>query len=220
MNVTDRLAEVRERVGAAAVAAGRRPTDVTIVAVSKGQPDVRLLEARAAGQVDFGENRARELVDHAALLGGGPAWHFVGRLQSNKVRIVRPRIVALHSMDRRSLAEAWIKGPGTPPPVFVQVDLADEPQKGGVPPSGAAGLVEYCRTIGVGVRGLMAIPPLGGDARRWFDALAVLRDDIEGDVGPLPDLSMGMSADFEEAIAAGSTVVRLGTTIFGDRSQR
>ena len=220
VNVTDRIAEVRERVGAAAVAAGRRPTDVTIVAVSKGQPDGRIIEARAAGQVDFGENRAQELVDHAALLGDGPAWHFVGRLQSNKVRVVRPRIVALHSMDRRSLAEAWIKGPGTPPPVFVQVDLADEPQKGGIPPSGAGDLVEYCRMIGVEVRGLMAIPPLGGDARRWFDALAALRDEIEGDVGRLPDLSMGMSADFEEAIAAGSTVVRLGTTIFGDRSQR
>ncbi len=219
MTVAERLASVRERVVAAATRAGRSPDDVSIVAVSKAQPDDRILAARAAGQVAFGENRARGLVDHAELLGPGVDWHFVGRLQSNKVRIVRPRVVALHSMDRRSLAEAWIKGPGTPPPVFVQVDLANEPQKGGVTPADTAELVTYCRTIGIPVRGLMAIPPRDDDPRRWFEALADLRDRLVPTVGALPDLSMGMSADFEPAIEAGSTVVRLGTTIFGDRSQ-
>jgi hypothetical protein len=220
VTVAERLGEVRERVAAAAVRAGRDPGEVTIVAVSKAQPDDRILAARAAGQVAFGENRADELVDHAALLDAGARWHFVGRLQSNKARVVRPQVVALHAMDRRSLAEAWIKGPGSPPPVFVQVDLAGEAQKGGVAPTGAAELVEYCRSIGITVRGLMTLPPRDDDPRRWFEALAALRDGIEPRVGPLPDLSMGMSADFEAAIEAGSTVVRLGTTIFGDRSQR
>lgn len=218
MTVTERLADVRRRVAAAAERAGRRAEDVTIVAVSKAQPDERVLEARDAGQVAFGENRAGGLVAHADLLDAGAEWHFIGRLQSNKVRVVRPRVVALHSMDRRSLANAWIKGPGTPPPVFVQVDLAGETQKGGVAPGGTGDLIEYCRSIGIEVRGLMTLPPIGDDPRPRFDELARLARRLEPTVGPLEGLSMGMSADFEAAIAAGSTVVRIGTTIFGPRS--
>lgn len=217
LSVADRLAAATARVESAARAAGRNPTEVTIVAVSKGQPDERVRAAHAAGHREFGENRAGGLADHADLLGAGVDWHFIGRLQTNKVRVVRPRVVALHSMDRRSLADAWIKGRGLPPPVYVQVDLAGEPQKGGVAPGAAADLVTHCRDIGIEVRGLMALPPRDDDPRRWFDTLATLRDRLEPDVGPLPGLSMGMSADFEAAIAAGSTVVRLGTTIFGDR---
>lgn len=220
MTVSERLAHVRGRVADAARRSGRHPEDVEIVAVSKAQPDDRVLAAFVAGQRAFGENRAGGLVEHADLLGSDAVWHFVGRLQSNKARVVRPRVVALHSMDRRSLLEAWLKGPGRPPPVYVQVDLAEEPQKGGVTPDEAAPFVDACRSLGVEVIGLMTLPPLADDAetsRRWFAMLRELRDRIEPAVGPLPGLSMGMSADFEVAVEEGSTVVRLGTTIFGDR---
>jgi pyridoxal phosphate enzyme (YggS family) len=217
VTVAERLAAVRERVAAAAARSGRSPDDVTIVAVSKAQPDDRVRAAYDAGHRSFGENRAGGLVDHVDLLPGDVDWHFVGRLQSNKARVVRPRVVALHSMDRASLAEAWLKGPGSPPPVYVQVDLAGEPQKGGVVEADAGALVERCRALGIEVLGLMVLPPLDDDPRRWFAGLAALRDRLEPTVGPLPGLSMGMSADFEVAVEEGSTVIRVGTTIFGDR---
>lgn len=217
MTVAERLSSVRERVAAAAGRAGRSPDEVTVVAVSKAQPDDRVRAAYAAGHRSFGENRAQGLVDHIDLLPGDADWHFVGRLQSNKTRLVRPRVVALHSLDRPSLAEAWLKGPGSPPPVYVQVDLAAEPQKGGVAPDDAGALVERCRGFGIEVLGLMVLPPLDDEPRRWFAGLRDLRDRLEPAVGSLPGLSMGMSADFEVAVEEGSTVIRVGTTIFGDR---
>ncbi len=217
MTVAERLSSVRERVAASAARAGRSPDEVSIVAVSKAQPDDRVRAAYEAGHRTFGENRAQGLVDHVDLLPGDVAWHFVGRLQSNKSRVVRPRVTALHSLDRLSLAEAWLKGPGSPPPVYVQVDLAGEPQKGGVAADDAGILVERCRGLGIEVLGLMVLPPIDGEPRRWFAELRELRDRLEPSVGPLPGLSMGMSADFEQAVEEGSTVIRVGTTIFGHR---
>ncbi len=218
MTVAERLAVVHERIAAAAARAGRAADGIQLVAISKAQPDDRVLAAAAAGVTVFGENRAGGLAAHHALL-PDVEWHFVGHLQTNKVRNVRPRVSVLHSLDRPSLVEAWLKGPGTPPAAYVQVDLAAEPQKGGVDPEGAGPLVEMARGYGIEVLGLMTLPPRDDDPRRWFSDLRELRDRLEGSVGPLPGLSMGMSADFESAIEEGSTAIRLGTTIFGPRPQ-
>lgn len=218
MTVAERIAEVRGRIESAATGAGRRADSIEVVAISKAQPDDRVLAAAEAGLRVFGENRADGLVAHHELL-SDVTWHFVGHLQTNKVRIVRPRVEVLHSLDRASLVEAWLKGPGTPPAAYVQVDLADEPQKGGVDPDGAGPLIEMAKGFGIDVLGLMTLPPRDAEPRRWFAALRELRDRLERSVGPLPGLSMGMSDDFEDAIAEGSTAIRLGTTIFGARPQ-
>ena len=223
MSIADRVGAVRDRVAEAATRSGRDVGDITIVAVAKFQPVEALLDAAGAGLRVFGESRSDELVVHREALGDDTEWHFVGTLQRNKAREVRARVSLLHSLDRPALVEAWVKGPGLPPPVLVQVNLADESQKGGVPVGGVEPLIEHARAHGLEVRGLMAVPPRSDhpdDARRWCARLRQLRDRLERSVGPLPELSMGMSADYEVAVEEGSTLIRLGTTIFGARAQR
>ncbi len=220
--VTDlagRLAAVQERLAASAARSARRPEAITLVAVGKAQPVALLQEAYAAGVRDFGENRAQELAAKRPELPGDVRWHFVGPLQRNKVRIVRPVASLLHSLDRTRLAEEWAKG-DMPPPVLVEVNLGDEPQKGGVAPEGAAGLAERAIELGLDVRGLMAIPPIGADAeasRPYFARLAALQRRLVTEFPSMTALSMGMTADFEVAIEEGATVVRVGQAIFGPR---
>ena len=210
------LSDVTERVAAAASAAGRDPTAITLVAVTKYASDDQVLAAYDAGLRSLAENRASGLEARSALLPDDASWHFVGRLQSNKARRVRPIADLLHSLDRSSLAEAWLKGPGSPPPVLVQVDTAGEEQKGGVSLEGAPGLVERTVALGLDVRGLMAIPPVGDDPRPHFETLRLLRDRIAADHPGVAALSMGMSSDFEAAIAEGATILRVGRAIFGE----
>lgn len=214
------LEEVRRRIAEAAQRAGRDPADVTLVAVSKAQPLERMRAAYDAGQRDFGENRAQELADKVDLMPPDVRWHFVGPLQRNKVRIVRPAVVLLHSMDRMSLAESWMKGPGMPPPALLQVNIGREPQKHGVDPDDAPRTVGEMRDLGVPLTGVMAIPPLAedaDDARPYFVRLREVRDRIREEHPEIADLSMGMTDDFEVAVEEGATIIRVGRAIFGER---
>ncbi len=212
MSVAENLAEVRARVAAAARASGRDAAAVTLVVVSKEVAAERVRAAVTAGASDLGENRAQELVPKAeALAGLGVRWHFIGRLQRNKVRALVPHVSLWQSVDRSDLAvEIGRRAPGAP--VLVQVNVAAEPQKGGCAPEAVPGLVDDCRAAGCEVAGLMTVPPAAGDPRPVFEALRALVDDLG-----LTVCSMGMSGDYEAAIACGSTMVRVGSAIFGPR---
>lgn len=200
--------------------AGRDPDEVTLVAVSKTFSPERVMEVYERGHRDFGENRAREMVAKAAKLPEDIRWHFVGALQSNKARDVRQRTHLLHSMDRRSLANAWLKGPGHPPPVLIQVNVGEESQKSGVSPEEVAETIEWMTAMGLDIRGLMAIPPIPDrpeDSRPYFEMLRGLRDEVRGQASGLTELSMGMTDDFEVAIEEGASIIRVGRAIFGPR---
>ena len=220
------LNEVRRRVAEAARRSGRDPAVITLVAVSKTASPAALRAAYAEGHRDFGENRAAELAGRAADFPDDVRWHFVGRLQGNKVRRVRPIAHLLHSLDRPDLMGYWVKGPGLPPPVLVQVNIADEPQKAGVAPGETGDLVAAAEALGLEMRGLMAIPPLADDpeaSRPYFRRLAALGDDLARRRPLLTELSMGMTDDFEIAIEEGATLLRVGRAIFGpslEKNQR
>jgi pyridoxal phosphate enzyme (YggS family) len=213
------LAAVRRRIEAAAERVGRDPSDVTLIAIGKAQPAKAILEAYEEGQRDFGENRARELAEKVLQLPSDIRWHFVGRLQRNKVRLVRPTIVLLHSLDRLSLGVACLKGPGFAPPALLQVNVGHEAQKGGVDPSEAEALAAELIALGIDLRGLTAIPPPGPPemVRPYFAELASLRDRLSDRWPQVRELSMGMTDDFEVAVEEGSTMVRVGRAIFGPR---
>lgn len=212
------LSAVRAAVAVAAGRVGRDPGEITVVGVSKYASDQAVLAAYGEGLRDFGENRAEEFVSRAALLPADARMHFVGTLQGNKVRRVRPITHLLHSLDRVELAGYWMKGPGAPPPALVQVNLGHEAQKGGVDPDQAAELVAVAASLGIEVRGLMTVPPVGDtpeQSRPWFAALRDLRDRIRRVHSTVTELSMGMTDDFEVAVEEGATVLRVGRAIFG-----
>ena len=218
-----RLAEVEERVEAAVARSGRQRADVRLVAIGKSEPIGVLRDAYEQGQRLFGENRAQELATKAAGLPEDIEWHFVGHLQRNKVRHVRPIVTLLHSMDSAPLGTAWLKGPGLAPPVLVEVNLGAEPQKPGVAVGEVERVVGTLIELGVDVRGLMAVPPIGDDpevARPFFRDLRHLRDRISKTWSTVTELSMGMTDDFEVAIEEGSTMIRVGRAIFGPRMTR
>jgi pyridoxal phosphate enzyme (YggS family) len=214
------LAEVKERIANAARAAGRAADEITLVAVSKEVDAAAVAEAAAAGQRDFGENRAQELVAKARALESGQPdlrWHFIGRLQRNKVKAIAPEVTLWHSVDRAELgAEIARHAPAAR--VLVQVNVSGEPQKGGCEPAEVGPLVDALGDLGLAVEGLMTVPPLVGDPRPYFHALRELaaQRTLSRTMGPV--LSMGMSGDFEAAIAEGATLVRVGTAVFGSRS--
>ncbi|MGZ4801416.1 MAG: YggS family pyridoxal phosphate-dependent enzyme [Acidimicrobiia bacterium] len=215
MTIAEALSEVRERIAAAAARAGRAPTEVRLIGASKTVAADRLLEALDAGLEDLGENRAQELLEKAPVLASHeppPTWHFVGQLQRNKVTGLVPWVSCWHSVDRASLGEAIARRvPGAR--ILVEVNLADEPRKGGCTPAGAPALVAGFRELGLDVAGLMTVAPQVGEPRRWFAALRDLAATLE-----LHELSMGMSDDFEAAIEEGATMVRVGRAIFGARN--
>lgn len=213
--------EVVERIEAAAARSGRDPSDITLVAISKSKPVSDIRDLYESGHRDFGENRAQEMADKAAVLPGDIRWHFVGALQTNKTRLVRPITHLLHSMDRESLASSWAKGIGPAPPVLIQVNTGSEPQKAGAGYDEVASLLEALLELGVEVRGLMAIPPLSADAeqmRPHFRALRRMRDRLLELHSQIRELSMGMTDDFEIAIEEGASLIRVGRAIFGDRT--
>ncbi len=213
------LQQVQDRIDAACARVGRDPSAVGLVVVTKGRDWAEIEPVYAAGHRDFGENRAQELRDKVADAPGDIAWHFIGPLQTNKVRMVRPAVVRLHSMDRETLATAWMKGPGAPPPVYAQVNIGDEEQKSGVAIDEVPGFCARLLALGMEVVGLMGMPPLADDpeeARPYFVALRDLRDRIAAVHPSITGLSMGMSDDFEVAIEEGATVIRVGRAIFSD----
>jgi PLP dependent protein len=214
--VAGRLASVRARIANAARDAGRAADAVTLVAVSKTVPFDGVEAALAAGQLALGENRAQELRTKAEAFAThvpAPIWHFVGQLQRNKVRLVAPFVTCWQSIDRPELGPDLARfAPGAR--VLVQVNVGAEPQKAGCDPAAAPGLVDELRAVGLDVTGLMTVPPAGGDPRPHFAALRELGQGLE-----LADLSMGMTADFEAAIAEGATIVRIGSAVFGARRE-
>ena len=213
--------DVLERIAVACRRVGRDESEITLVAISKTKTPEEIRVAYDAGQRVFGENRAQELAEKAPLLPDDVEWHFVGALQSNKTRMVRPTVALLHSMDRDTLATAWLKGMGHPPPVLVQVNIGSEPQKAGVAVEEAGPFAERLLGLGMDVRGLMAIPPLpesSEDSRRYFSQLRELRDTIASSLPSVIELSMGMSDDFEVAIEEGASIIRVGRAIFGPRN--
>jgi hypothetical protein len=217
-DVAAAITEVRARISAAARRAGREPDAVRLVAATKTVPAERVADAVALGVTDVGENRAQELLAKAdtlaAMAPSTPAdvcWHFLGRLQRNKVRSLAGRVTWWQSVDREALGVAIARhAPGAE--VLVEVNLADEPQKGGCAPTDAGRLADALRETGLRVEGLMTIPPEGDDPRRWFAALR----ELGGDLG-VDHLSMGMSDDYEIAVEEGATMVRIGRAIFGAR---
>jgi pyridoxal phosphate enzyme (YggS family) len=218
--VAEGLTAVRARMAAAASRSGRDVDAITLVAVSKGHGVDAIREVYDAGHRDFGENRAQELVAKAPDLPDDIRWHFVGSLQRRKAKLVRPWTTLLHSMDRPSLAAAWAHETETAPPVLIQVNLGREPQKGGVMAEDVADLLVRCRELGLRPEGLMAIPPapeVAEDSRRWFDMLGDLQSDLAAEYPSLVELSMGMTDDYEVAIEAGSSMIRVGRAIFGPR---
>ena len=219
-----RIAAVRARVAAAAARAGRDPSAITVIAVSKRHAAARVAAARAEGLADFGENYAQELVAKAdAVADPGIRWHFIGRLQRNKARTVVGRAALIHAVDSEALAaeiDRRAAAAGIVQPVLVAVNVAGEASKTGVDPDDTATLVAACRALpAVRCDGLMTMPPIGDpDASRpWFRALAALRDAVAARHGPLPELSMGTTADFEVAVEQGATLIRIGAAIFGAR---
>lgn len=213
--------EVMSRVSEAARRVGRDPGEITLVAISKTKSVADILDVYEQGHRHFGENRAGELAEKAPHLPSDITWHFVGALQSRKARTVRPIASLLHSMDRRSLASAWLKGQGHPPPVLVQVNLGEEEQKAGVAPDGVLDALDWMVAMGLDVRGLMAIPPIPQqpeDSRPYFHQLREIRDGVVGTYPSIIELSMGMTDDFEVAIEEGASIIRVGRAIFGPRN--
>jgi pyridoxal phosphate enzyme (YggS family) len=220
--VAERLAAVRDRIAAAARAAGRDPADVTLVAVSKTHDVGAISTAIAAGQLVFGENRVQEAqAKYPALKAARPdlVLHLVGPLQTNKVKDAAALFDVIESVDRPKLAEALareMERTGRRIRCFVQVNTGEEPQKAGVLPAAADAFITECRERWrLPVVGLMCIPPLDQEPSPHF---ALLRE-IARRHG-LDELSMGMSADYEIAIRLGATHVRVGTAIFGERTPR
>jgi pyridoxal phosphate enzyme (YggS family) len=217
--VAENLAEVRARMAAAAVEAGRRPEDVTLIAVSKTFAGDAIRPAVAAGQRVFGENRVQEAKSKWPELQSetpGIELHLIGPLQSNKAKEAVALFDVIHTVDREKIAEAIaaeIARQGRAPKLLVQVNTGAEPQKAGVLPEETEAFVARCRGVhGLAIEGLMCIPPADENPGPHFALLS----EIAKRLG-LPLLSMGMSGDFEKAIAFGATHVRVGSAIFGGR---
>ncbi|HTP67019.1 MAG TPA: YggS family pyridoxal phosphate-dependent enzyme [Geobacteraceae bacterium] len=227
MSIADNLQAVRSRITAAALRAGRDPAEVRLVAVSKTKPAAFVDEAARCGQPLFGENYAQELAAKAKEVKDPVEWHFIGSLQSNKVRQIAGLVTMIHSVDRFSLAEEidrqWGKR-GLVCDVLIEVNIAGEQTKGG---TRAAEVIELARRVAglshLRLKGLMTMPPFFDDpegARPFFRELRRLAQEIDAAQIPrveMTELSMGMSGDFEAAIEEGATLVRVGSAIFGER---
>ncbi len=222
VDVRGNLDRVRERIVRAAERAGRGPGDVLLVAVSKTVDLERIRAAVAAGVPALGENRVQEARDKIDAIGRPVPWHLVGSLQTNKARDAARLFDWVHSVDREELARELDRRAGAlgrRVEGLVQVNLGDEPQKGGLPAADVKGLLDAVSGLAhLRIRGLMCIPPMtatADEARLWFRRLRALRDETG-----LEHLSMGMSGDFEAAIEEGATMVRVGTAVFGPRPAR
>ena len=229
--ISHNLESVHTRIADAARKSGRPPESVRLIAVSKEITDDKIIEARKAGAVLFGENKVQEALDKIERLAGeNIRWHFIGHLQKNKVKQVVGRFEMIHSIDSLELAEAVHKKSmdlGVMTPVLVQVNISGEESKFGISPGELEGLLRpVSRLPGIRVEGLMTIPPFDPDpekSRPYFVRLRELRDRCAGLVIEnisMDELSMGMSNDFEVAVEEGATMVRVGTAIFGPRPEK
>jgi pyridoxal phosphate enzyme (YggS family) len=226
-SIADNLQAVRGRISSAALAAGRDPAAVSLLAVSKTHAAARIREACAAGQRAFGENYVQEALEKMDALADLPLeWHLVGPLQSNKTRVVAERFQWVHTVDREKVARRLSEQRPAHLPrleVLVQVNVSGEASKSGVAPEAAPALARAVAALpGLRLRGLMAVPEPTPDTqlqRARFRGLRELYESLRREGLPLDTLSMGMSDDMEAAIAEGSTMVRIGTAIFGARQK-
>jgi PLP dependent protein len=224
--IAERLAALRQRVAVAARSAGRDVRSITLLAVTKGQGPAQLRAALALGLDQFGENYLPEAIPKIhALRDAAPAWHFIGRLQANKTRPVAELFTWVHSIDRLKVAERLsVQRPPLSAPlnVCVQVNVSGESGKGGVPPEAAPALLHAVSALPrLRLRGLMCMLPHGCDLPRQqqqFGKLRALHEAARAQGLALDTLSMGMSADLEQAVREGSTMVRIGTALFGERA--
>jgi len=233
-SITDNLAEVRGRLADAARRSGRNAADITLVAVSKTFGAHRVHEAWEAGQRDFGENKVQEALQKIADTSDmSIAWHLIGHLQSNKAKKAVAAFTCIQSVDSLDLLHRLDQAAGElppgrePPEVLIQVDFAGEATKFGANPDEAALIVRAgVKASGVRLSGLMLLPPWSEDpeqTRPWFVRMREFRDRLLREGVPadaLRQLSMGMSHDYEAAVEEGSTIVRVGTAIFGTRQAR
>ena len=219
-DVTAGLQSVRERIARSCERVGRDPASVTLVAVSKGHPAATIAAAAAAGVRHFGENRIQEAlpkIEEATGAGVEATWHLVGHLQSNKAKAAASAFDVIHSVDSARLLARLDTAAPAPRDVLLQVNVAAEPQKQGIAPDEVEAFVQAARAAGsLRLRGLMTIAPIAADpeeVRPVFRALRALAERFD-----LPQLSMGMTDDFEVAIEEGATLVRVGRAIFGERA--
>jgi len=217
MTAAERRQKILDEIASAAKLAGRKPSDVSLIAVCKTRSAEEIEELIAAGQRDFGESRVQEALEKwPSLLArhSGVRLHCIGRLQSNKAAEAVKLFDVVHSVDRGSLLDALIKEAGKGdrrPVVYVQVNIGDEEQKGGCPIGEVGSLVEAVRSSPLPLAGLMAIPPLGVEPGPFFALLAKMA--AEHDTG---GMSIGMSGDYKSAVMLGATAVRIGTSLFED----
>jgi pyridoxal phosphate enzyme (YggS family) len=225
MDLSENFAEVRGKIAEAARRAGRSEAEVTLIAVTKTHPPEAVEAAAACGQRVFGENRVQEGLAKMSLLPGHLEWHLIGHLQKNKVRHALGAFPVIHSIDSLELAEAANRlaaERGLFPKVMLEINLARESTKHGFTPEGLRAELEAVLELDrLQITGLMCIPPLAPKAelsRPYFVKLRELRDDLAARCDfPLPDLSMGMSNDYEIAVEEGATLVRVGSALFGER---
>jgi hypothetical protein len=222
--IAERLASVRRRITEAAERAGRDPASVRLIAVTKTVPSPRIAEAVAAGVTEIGENRVQEARLKYAGVPSGVSWHLLGHLQSNKAALAAQLFDTVHSLDsaRLALALGSRRDPARGPiSALVEVDFTGIVARSGIPPEAAVPLLRaVAGQPGLRLAGLMTIATFGDPAaaRQCFRSLRELRDRLQSDLGlGLPELSMGMSDDFETAVAEGATMVRLGRVLFGER---
>jgi PLP dependent protein len=227
-NLPRALQAVRQRIAHAANACGRNVDSVTLLAVSKGQPPEVIEAAARLGLSEFGESYAQEALPKIeALRSRELTWHFIGRVQANKTRVIAENFAWVHGVDRARIAERLAaQRPWHAPPlkVCVQVNVADDAAKSGVSPAEAPELIAALAALPrLELRGLMCIVPEGADESRqraWFSALRELRERLNAGGARLDTLSMGMSADLEAAVCEGATIVRIGTALFGPRPEK
>ncbi len=226
IQITDHLAEIRERVANALERAGRPSNDAMIVAVSKQQSVEAIRAAAGAGLAHFGESYAQEAATKQDMLeDSGLTWHFVGKIQGNKTRVVAERFDWVHSLDRARIATRLDAQRGDERPalnVLIQVNVAGEPQKSGIP---AAEVAEFAAFVDaqsrLALRGLMTVPPASSSDAERRELYGVVRDlgeQLRRSGLPVDTLSMGMSSDYELAIGCGSNCIRIGTALFGPRA--
>ena len=224
-SLSDRLALVRASIADAVAAAGRTDAELALIAVTKFHSASLLRDLASLGVTDFGESRHQEAREKAAELAGlepAPTWHFVGQVQGKKARQIASYAAVIHSLDRLSVAEALSTAPEVQDArltdLFLQVNLTDDPARGGVAPGDAERLaVEVATLPGIRLRGVMAVAPLGEEPRPAFERLRVISLAVRRSVPTADAISAGMSNDFVEAILEGATHLRIGSAITGNR---
>ncbi len=220
VGLEDRWSAVTSQISDAARDAGRAPGDITTIVVTKFHPAELVRELSALGVRNFGESRHQEAQPKIAELADLDAvWHFVGQVQSKKAKLIRGYVDVVHSVDRASLIDALAGDEAALPlDVFIQVNLTDDPDRGGASPSEIAAIADrVVAAPGLRLRGLMAVAPLRVDVRREFAGVRELSERLRSAHPEASALSMGMSGDFREAIAEGATHLRIGTAITGNR---